>query len=63
MQKLILGITLLFFGALTGVTILYHGYSGVLLYQMQTFAGQQVFMDLSIALGLIMVWMFKMLKT
>ena len=59
MQKLCLGLTLILFAVLTGITLWHDGYTGVLTYQMQTFAGQQVFADLSIALTLIMVWMFQ----
>jgi hypothetical protein len=58
-QKALLGLTLFLFGVLTAITLWHHGYTGVVMYQMQTFAGQQVFSDLSIALTLIMVWMFQ----
>jgi len=59
MPKIVLGITLLLFGALSGLAVQQHGYSGVLMYQMQTFAGQQVFADLTIALTLIMIWIYR----
>lgn len=59
MHKVLLGITLLLFGILTGFALWHHGYTGVILYQMQTFAGQQVFTDLSIALALISIWLFQ----
>lgn len=59
MQKSLLLLTLLVFGGLTGLALWEHGFVGVLKYQMQNSAGQQVFMDLSIALGLAMVWMYR----
>lgn len=59
MQKiLVLGVSL-FFGVLTGMTLWQHGYTEVIRYQMQTLTGQQVFVDLSIALALLMVWIFQ----
>lgn len=59
MKKFVLGITLLLFGILTGMALWHHGYTGVLMYQMRSYAGQQVFTDLSIALALISIWMYK----
>ncbi len=59
MQKILLGLVLLGFTLLTGLALWQHGYTGVLAYQAQTIAGWQVFTDLSIALGLIMVWMVR----
>lgn len=59
MQKILLGLVLFGFTLLTGLALWQHGYTGVLVYQVQTIAGWQVFTDLSIALGLIMVWMVR----
>ena len=56
-QKLILGVTTLGFGALTAYAALEHGYIGVLEYQAATPAGWQVFVDLAIALAIILAWM------
>ncbi len=59
MQKVLLGLAILFFGILTGITVWHHGYTEVIAYQMRAIPGQQVFLDLSIALALIMVWMYQ----
>ena len=56
-QKLLLGLTTAGFGALTVYAALEHGYVGVLEYQAATPAGWQVFVDLVIALAIILAWM------
>lgn len=59
MRKIILAITLLAFLALTAVAVWEHGYVGVFAHQFQNSAGVQVLVDLVIALGLFMVWLWQ----
>jgi hypothetical protein len=59
MQRTLLAITTVLFALLTGLTLWHHGYTGVLIHQFQNVAGIQVFTDLSIALGLISIWMWR----
>ncbi|MFN2376945.1 MAG: DUF2834 domain-containing protein [Candidatus Binatia bacterium] len=58
MQRNLIAITLVLFGALTAAALWQHGYWGILEPHFQTFAGGQVFADLAIALALVMVWMW-----
>ncbi len=58
MQKVLIVITLLLFGALTGAALWRHGYWGILEPHFQSFAGAQVLADLVVALTLVMAWMW-----
>jgi hypothetical protein len=57
MQRILLTITLILFGALTVAALWQHGYWGILAPHFQSFGGGQVFADLVIALTLVMIWM------
>ncbi len=59
MQRTLLIITLVLFGALTTAALWQHGYWGILAPHFQSFGGGQVFTDLVIALTLVMVWMWR----
>lgn len=59
MQRTLLTITLILFGALTAVALWQHGYWGIIAPHFQSFGGGQVITDLFIALTLVMVWMWR----
>lgn len=59
MQKIILSLVLLGFGALSGLALYYDGISGIFEPQFKTFGTAQVFVDLVIALCFFLVWMWK----
>lgn len=59
MQRSLIVITLILFGALTGVALWQHGYWGIIAPHFQSFGAGQVFADLVIALTLAMVWMWQ----
>ena len=59
MQRTLLIVTLVLFGALTAAALWQHGYWGILAPHFQTFGGGQVLTDLVIALTLVMVWMWQ----
>jgi hypothetical protein len=59
MQRVLLTITLLAFGALSAEAMWQHGYWGILAPHFESFGGAQVLVDLVIALTLVMVWMWK----
>lgn len=59
MQRTLLIITILLFGALTVAALWQHGYWGIIAPHFQSFGGGQVFADLVIALTLAMVWMWR----
>ncbi len=63
MQRLLLGVTFLLFFGLSAVAVWFHGYLGIFLPLLQSFAGGQVFADLVIALALFLVWMWRDAKT
>ena len=58
MQRPLLILTLLLFGALSAVALWQHGYWGIIAPHFQSFGGGQVLADLVIALTLVMVWMW-----
>jgi hypothetical protein len=59
MQRSLLVVTLILFGALTVAALWQHGYWGILAPHFESFGGAQVFVDLVIALVLILVWMWR----
>ncbi|MBF2099126.1 MAG: DUF2834 domain-containing protein [Gloeomargaritaceae cyanobacterium C42_A2020_066] len=59
MHRSLILVTLIPFAALTGVALWRHGYWGILEPHFQSFGEAQVFADLVIALGLVMVWMWR----
>ena len=58
MQRTLLIITLILFGALSAVALWQHGYWGIIAPLLQSFGAGQVLADLVIALTLVMVWMW-----
>lgn len=58
MQRSLLVVTLVLFGALSAVALWRHGYWGIVAPHFQSFGGGQVLADLVIALVLVMVWMW-----
>ena len=59
MQRSLMIVTLVLFGALSAAALRDHGYFGIFALQFQTFGGMQVLADLVIALTLVMVWMWR----
>ena len=57
MQRFLLGLTLVLFGALTAVALGHHGFRGIFETIFQSWAGIQVLVDLVITLVLVLVWM------
>jgi hypothetical protein len=57
MQRTLIIITLILFGALTTAALWQHGYWGILSPHFKSFGGGQVLADLVISLTLFMVWM------
>jgi len=58
MNRTLLSITLVLFGALTAAALWQHGYWGIFEPHLQSFGGAQVFVDLVIALTLFLAWMW-----
>jgi hypothetical protein len=59
MQRSLIAITLVLFGALTAMALWRHGYWGIFAPHFQSFAGGQVLADLVIALTLVLVWLWR----
>ena len=59
MQRSLLIIILVLFGALSAAALWQHGYWGIVAPHVQSFAGGQVLADLVISLTLVMVWMWR----
>ncbi len=59
MRRIVLTITLIALLALTAVAVWQHGYLGVFSHQFQNMAGIQVLVDLVIALGIFLVWLWQ----
>ena len=59
MQRSLISIILLLFGALSATALWQHGYWGILVPHFQSTAAGQVFADLVIALSLVLVWIWK----
>ncbi len=58
MQRSLLTITLILFGALSAVALWQHGYWGIIAPHFKNFGAGQVLADLVIAITLAMVWMW-----
>jgi hypothetical protein len=58
MQRSLLVIVLILFGALSAVALWQRGFWGIVAPHFQSFGAGQVFADLVIALTLVMVWMW-----
>jgi hypothetical protein len=58
MQRILLTVVLIFFGALSAIALWQHGYWGIFEPQFKTFGAGQVLADLVIAVSLAMVWMW-----
>lgn len=58
MQRTLLLITIILFGALSAVALWQHGFWGIIAPHFQSFGAGQVFADLVIALTLAMIWMW-----
>lgn len=59
MQRTLITVTLLLFGALTAAALWQHGYWGIIAPHFQSFGGGQVLTDLVISLTLVMVWVWR----
>lgn len=59
MQRTLLLVTLVAFGALTGIALWQHGYWGLFEPAFRSFGAAQVLVDLAIALTLFLVWMWR----
>jgi drug/metabolite transporter (DMT)-like permease len=59
MKKLVLGVVLAAFSAMTIAAVSQHGYVGIFEYQFRSLAGLQVLADLSIALLLVLAWLWQ----
>jgi hypothetical protein len=59
MQRTVLTLSLIAFGALSAIALWQHGYWGIIEPHFQSFAAAQVFADLVIALSLFLVWMWR----
>lgn len=59
MNRPLLILVMLAFGALTAVAVWQHGVIGIFAWQLQNTAGLQVLVDLGIALGLFCAWMWR----
>ena len=58
MQRMLLSVTLVLFGALSAVALKQHGFWGIIAPHFRSTGAGQVFADLVIALTLAMVWMW-----
>jgi len=63
MQKTLLSITLVLFGALSAVALAQHGFWGIIAPHFRSTGAGQVFADLVISLTLAIVWMARDAKT
>lgn len=59
MQRTLITVTLILFGAISAVALWQHGFWGIIEPHFQSFGGGQVLADLVIALTLVMVWMWR----
>ena len=58
MRRIVLIVTLIAFLVLTTLAVLQHGYAGIFMQQFQSFGGEQVLVDLVIALTMFLIWMW-----
>ena len=58
MHKILIVVTLIAFGALTGVAVWHEGVTGIFASVTRSYGSMQIFADLVIALVLVMVWMW-----
>jgi len=63
MKQALLILTLAGFGALTAAAVWHHGFVGILASPLQSLAAGQIFVDLVIALTLVMVWIWNDART
>jgi Terpene cyclase DEP1 len=59
MQRVLLSLVLAGFCVLSALALWHHGYWGIIAPQFQTLGTAQVLADLVIALGMVMVWMWR----
>jgi len=59
MQRSLIVLTLVLFGALTGAALWHHGYWGIFAPPFQSLNAGQILADLTIALTLVMIWMWQ----
>ena len=59
MQRILILVVIVLFGALSAAALWYHGFWGIIEPHFRSFGAGQVFADLVIALTLAMVWMYK----
>jgi hypothetical protein len=59
MQRVLLLLVLAMFSVVTALALWHHGYWGILEPHFKSWGAAQVFMDLVIALGLVVLWMWQ----
>lgn len=57
-KQIALAVVLADFAALSAYAVAHHGYVGIFMQHLTNSAGLQVFFDLVLALGIVMVWMW-----
>jgi hypothetical protein len=63
MSRILIVITLVLFGTLTGIAVWHDGISGIFRSISSSFGAAQIYVDLIIALVLIMIWMWQDAKS
>ena len=63
MNRPLIVLVLVLFGALTAAALWHHGYWGIIVPHFQTFGAGQVLAGLVIALTLVMIWMWRDART
>lgn len=63
MQRFLLSVTLVLFGALSAAALAQHGYWGIIAPHFRSTGAGQVFTDLVISLSLAMIWIWHDAKT
>ncbi len=58
MQRLLIVVTLILFGALSIEALIAHGFIGIFMSPLQSLASTQIFCDLLISLTLVLIWMW-----
>ena len=58
MQRILIVVTLVLFGALTTEAIIEHGFIGIFMSPLQSLASTQIFFDLVTSLTLVLIWMW-----